>query len=73
MPLAMVDDLLGMARCGGDSLDLNITINSRIEMKRLKFHTPNENGKSKCHSLHVGKQSDCPPTQGTLMSNGKGI
>ena len=30
-------------------------------MKKLKFHTPNENGKSKCHSLHVGKRSDCPP------------
>ena len=61
MPLAMVDDLLGIVRCGGESLDLNTTINSRIDMKKLKFHTPKENGKSKCHSLHVGKHSDCPP------------
>ena len=31
MPLAMVDDLLGIAECGDKSLDLNTTINSRIE------------------------------------------
>ena len=60
MPLAMVDDLLGIARCGGESVDLNSVINSRIEMKKVKFHTPNENGKSKCHTLHVGKQNECP-------------
>ena len=57
MPLAMVDDLLGIARCGGESVDLNSVINSRIEMKKLKFHTPNENGKSKCHTLLENKKS----------------
>ena len=24
-------------------------------MKKLRFHTPDENGKSKCHVMHVGK------------------
>ena len=32
-----------------------------MEMKRLKFHTPGIDGKSKCHKLHVGKQNKlCP-------------
>ena len=26
-------------------------------MKRLRFHTPDENGKTKCHVMHVGKQN----------------
>ena len=55
MPLAMVDDLLTMAKCGIKSTDLNITINKEIEFKKLKLHTPNAQGKSKCHTLHIGK------------------
>ena len=27
-----------------------------IELKKLKFHIPEENKKSKCHFLHVGKE-----------------
>ena len=61
MPLAMVDDILGIAKCGEHSVDLNTTINSRIEMKKLKFHTPDSNGKSKCHTIHIGKNATkCP-------------
>ena len=61
MPLAMIDDLLGMAECGEKSLDLNTVINSKIEMKKLRFHTPDANGKSKCHVIHVGKhKEECP-------------
>ena len=33
MPLAMVDDLLAMAKCGLESTKLNIEINTRIEIK----------------------------------------
>ena len=62
MPLAMVDDLLGVARCGEQSVELNTTINTRIEMKKLKFHTPDANGKSKCHTLHIGKNSEACPS-----------
>ena len=58
MPLAMVDDLLGMAKCGLASTNLNITINNEIEFKKLRFHTPNAEGKSKCHTLHIGKKNE---------------
>ena len=57
MPLAMVDDLLAMEKCGLNSTNLNITINNEIEFKKLKFHTPNKEGKSKCHTMHIGKQN----------------
>ena len=61
MPLAMVDDLLAINSCGDKSLNMNIMINSSIEMKKLRFHTPDEKGKSKCHGIHVGKQTtECP-------------
>ena len=61
MPLAMVDDLLAMAKCGLDSKNLNIDINTMIEMKKLDFHTPDLNGKSKCHTMHIGKRNEnCP-------------
>ena len=60
-PLAMVDDLLAVAPCGMDSLAVNVFINTRIEMKKLKFHTPDANGKSKCHVMHIGKKNmSCP-------------
>ena len=39
LPLAMVDDLLGVANCGLDSLALNIFINTQIELKKLKYKT----------------------------------
>ena len=29
-------------------------------MKKLRFHVPDENGKSKCHKLHIGaKHENC--------------
>ena len=55
IPLAMVDDLLAMAKCGMESTKLNIEINTRIEMKKLNFHTPDHRGKSKCHNMHIRK------------------
>ena len=41
---------------------MNTTINTLIELKKLKFHTPVKNKKSKCHSLHIGKPSKWCPT-----------
>jgi hypothetical protein len=32
----------------------NLTINSIIELKNLRFHTPEENKKTKCHIMHIG-------------------
>ena len=54
IPLAMVDDLLAASTCGMDSIDMNVTINSIIELKNLRFHTPEENKKTKCHIMHIG-------------------
>jgi hypothetical protein len=55
IPLAMVDDLLAVRKCGFESTETNITINTLIELKKLQFHIPEANKKSKCHFLHVGK------------------
>ena len=68
--LAMVDDLLGIAPCGLESLALNTFINVQIEMKKLRFHTPGKDGKTKCHKIHVGKKNEFCPTllvHGTIM------
>ena len=56
IPLAMVDDLLAVSSCGFSSTAINTTINTLIELKKLKFHVPESNKKSKCHYLHIGKQ-----------------
>ena len=64
LPLTMVDDLLGIANCGQESLSLNTYLNAKFELKKLRFHTPDEKGKSKCHIIHVGKESSlCPKLQ----------
>ena len=55
LPLAMVDDLLSVARCGFDSIAMNAYMNVAIELKKLRFHTVDDNGKSKCHQIHIGK------------------
>ena len=68
--LAMVADLLGIAHCGLESLEMNTFINVQIEMKKLRFHTPGPDGKTKCHKIHVGKKHEFCPTllvHGTTM------
>ena len=70
LPLAMVDDINVISKCGLDSLNLNTFINSQIELKKLRFHVPDESGKSKCHKMHIGGKSDtCPQLKvhGTMM------
>ena len=69
---AMCDDLNGVAKCGMDSIALNTFITTQIEMKKLKFHIPDKNGKSKCHKIHIGKDHDmCSVLQvhGTVMES----
>ena len=59
-PLGFVDDLSGISRCGSQSLSLNSFINTQIEFKKLRFHTIDAKGNSKCHKLHIGKDThDC--------------
>ena len=63
-PLGYIGDILTMARCGTASLSLNAFVNTQIETKKLKFHTPDLHGKSKCHFIHVGvKSRQCPNLQ----------
>ena len=70
LPLAMVDDIGAISKCGQDSLILNNYLNTQIELKKLRFHTPDSQGKTKCHKLHVGVKSGRCPTlkvHGTVM------
>jgi hypothetical protein len=61
IPLACVDDLLAVTQCGVDTINMNTTINTLIELKKLQFHIPEPEKKSKCHSLHIGKPNQhCP-------------
>ena len=63
-PLGYIDDILTMSNCGIASLSMNTFINTQIESKRLKFHTPDQNGRSKCHILHIGRKNiGCPRLQ----------
>jgi hypothetical protein len=59
--MSMVDNILAVSKCGQDALSINMYINTKIELKKLKFHTPDKNGKSKCHKMHIGKPNHlCP-------------
>ena len=60
-PLSIVDDLPTKSKCGNKSLALNTYVNAQIKNTKLKLYTSNENGKSKCLFIHVGKQKKtCP-------------
>ena len=61
LPLAMVDDINGISKCGLESIALNTYINTQIEMKKLRFHVPDKQGKSKCHKIHIGKHNKACP------------
>ena len=70
--LGCVDDIIGAAECGKNSIDLNIFITTQIELKKLRFHVPDSEGKTKCHKIHVGKESEtCPEllVHGTVMQS----
>ena len=70
LPLAFVDDLNAISKCGLESISLNTFITTQIELKRLKFHVPDAVGKSKCHKMHIGRRDTLCPTlkvHGTVM------
>ena len=72
LPLAMVDDINAISKCGIGSVSLNTFVNTQIELKKLKFHVPDKQGKSKCHKMHIGaKKETCPELKvhGTVMEN----
>ena len=69
-PLTMIDDINAISTCGLESLSLNTYLNSKIENKKLRFHTPDESGRTKCFKMHIGrKSSTCPvlKVHGTVM------
>jgi hypothetical protein len=50
--LAMIDDVMGMASCGDDSIELNAIINAKMETKKLRL------GDDKCFKIHVFKKAE---------------
>ena len=64
MPLAMIDDILAIAKCGIESVAVNMFVNCKIEMKKLPFSIP------KCKHLHVGQ---CNPFCPTLLVHGEEV
>ena len=61
--LEMVDDCLAIAECGIPSIVTNSYINTKVEMKNLRFGIDMKSGKaSKCHQIHIGKYEDKCPT-----------
>ena len=70
LPLAMVGDINAISRCGLDSVSLNTFVNTQIELKKLRFHVPDKDGKSKSHKMHIGgNRNMCPvlKVHGTVM------
>ena len=70
LPLGFIDDLNGIAKCGLKSIALNTFLTKQIELKKLKLHTADNKGKSKCVKLHIGKNRGyCPSltVHGTKM------
>ena len=52
--LAMIDDVLGMAKCGDESIELNSIINAKMEAKKLRLSD------DKCYKIHICKaHSEC--------------
>ena len=54
--LGMVDDVLSVSKCSSASVSSNSTINSFMELNKLKL------AEKKCAKIHVGKQSSNCPT-----------
>ena len=52
-PLCMVDDILSISKCLQQSIAMNATVNSFVEIWRLKLK------QSKCSAIHVGKSNQC--------------
>ena len=69
-PLGYIDDLLSISKCGTDATDVNVFLTTKTELKRLNLNVGNENKKSKCQTVQIGKKGKneiCPE----LSANGK--
>ena len=51
----MIDDVMGMALCGDNSIELNSIINAKMETKKLRL------SQEKCFKIHIcKKETNCP-------------
>ena len=57
LPLGFADDLNGVSKCGQDSLNLNLFLNSQVELKKLSFYSSGKGVR-----MHVGKKKHQCPT-----------
>ena len=48
----MIDDVMGMSRCGDSSIELNAIINAKIESKKLRL------SEEKCCKVHMCKTTE---------------
>ena len=51
-PLTMIDDCIGAAKCGIDSIELNEFLNTKTNMKKLQY------SETKCFKMHIGPKSE---------------
>ena len=51
VPLALIDDCLGISRCGADAIEMNAILNTKIISKKLRLSA------AKCNHLHFSKKS----------------
>ena len=67
-PLGMMDDVLSVSKCGIKSIEMNATINAKIEGKKLRLN------EEKCHKIHVanGKVKN-PKCETKLFAHDKEI
>ena len=51
VPLALIDDCLGISLCGTDAVEMNAILNTKIDAKKLRLST------DKCTHMHISKTS----------------
>ena len=62
-PLAMIDDVLAVTKCGIDSIEVNSLINMKVEANKLRLSD------EKCILIHVSKS--CEPCDNNLKVHEK--
>ena len=60
-PLGMMDDVLSVSKCGLKSIEMNATINAKIEGKKLRLN------EDKFHKIHVPNGKDKNPICNTIL------
>ena len=57
-PLAFIDDLLAISKAGIDSMESNVYLTTKVQLKRMNFNTGSKTKKSKCEVMHVGRSKE---------------